>query len=138
MNLSDFSTSIDGEISDGDFEEVRKRRKSTEEALQVPLNPREEDERDVGNDLLLSHPAFTKSGADSLNQNLAQLERFMNQGPHVILSTAPISRAYHLFITLGLRHLPVLDVEGRIVGILTRKDMLSLERYQALKADERA
>ena len=33
-------------------------------------------------------------------------------------------RAYMLFRTLGLRHLPVLDERGRAVGILTRKELL--------------
>ena len=118
-----------------DPEEGRSRTDSIDEAMQAPLDAREE-ERDIVDDKLLSHPKFTQEiGEGSVHQKMAHLERFMNQGPHVVQTVCPVSRAYHLFITIGLRHLPVLDAEGKVVGILTRKDMLSLNAYEPTRAE---
>jgi len=50
--------------------------------------------------------------------------------PYVNLSATTVAgqssalRAYTLFRTLGLRHLPVLDERGRAVGMVTRKELL--------------
>ena len=35
-----------------------------------------------------------------------------------------LGRAYTLFVTLGLRHLPVVDAANRVKAIVTRKDLL--------------
>ena len=40
----------------------------------------------------------------------------MNRGPHVVMQDCPFSRAYKLFVGLGLRHLVVLGPQGRVVG----------------------
>lgn len=55
----------------------------------------------------------------------------MNVSPHVVLDSTPLSVAYGLFTTVGLRHLVVLgprgeeeDGTGKVVGIVTRKDLL--------------
>ena len=55
----------------------------------------------------------------------------MNVAPHVVLESTPLSVAYGLFTTVGLRHLVVLgggegsmDGTGKVVGIVTRKDLL--------------
>ena len=133
MNRAEVSDS--GTENENDPEEGRKRADSVEEALQVPLNPREEDERELGGDEVLSHPHFADNHSDSAHHKVAQLERFMNQGPHVVQKVCPVSRAYHLFITLGLRHLPVLDTDGKLVGILTRSEMLSLHNFEAVRPE---
>ena len=47
----------------------------------------------------------------------------MNIAPHVVLETTPLSRAYRLFTTMGLRHLVVLGEFGRVTGIVTRENL---------------
>jgi len=51
----------------------------------------------------------------------------MNLSPHVVLEDTPLSKAFKMFTTLGLRHLVVLGgpTGGDIVGIVTRVDWLS-------------
>jgi len=49
---------------------------------------------------------------------------FMSRSPHTTSSAATLSRAYRLFRTLGLRHLWVVAPVPRIVGVVTRKDII--------------
>ena len=51
------------------------------------------------------------------------LRPYMDTSPFSVLETFSIQRAYNLFRSMGLRHLPVVDKCNRVVGILTRKDL---------------
>ena len=44
-----------------------------------------------------------------------------------------LDRAYTLFRTLGLRHLLVTDVTNRVIGIITRKDLMAFNIERKLK-----
>eukprot|EP00051_Salpingoeca_urceolata_P010072 m.122720 g.122720 ORF g.122720 m.122720 type:complete len:922 (+) comp16573_c0_seq4:343-3108(+) len=48
----------------------------------------------------------------------------MNESVVTINERFSVARAYILFRTMGLRHLPVVDDSNAIVGMLTRKDLL--------------
>jgi CBS domain-containing protein len=52
------------------------------------------------------------------------LRAFIDPSPLVISSNMTLTRVYHLFNLIGMRHLPVADREMNLVGIVTRKDML--------------
>ncbi|KAL7639227.1 UNVERIFIED_CONTAM: hypothetical protein RMT77_010761 [Armadillidium vulgare] len=52
------------------------------------------------------------------------LRPFMNPSPYTVTSAASFQRIFHLFRGLGLRHLIVLNDEHRVVGIITRKDIV--------------
>eukprot|EP00301_Raphidiophrys_heterophryoidea_P019496 c4423_g1_i2.p1 GENE.c4423_g1_i2~~c4423_g1_i2.p1 ORF type:complete len:468 (+),score=131.01 c4423_g1_i2:152-1405(+) len=56
------------------------------------------------------------------------LEPAMNIGPHIVTPECPLSRAYLLFCSMGLRHLMVVDSNHCVVGVITRKDLLAVER----------
>jgi CBS domain-containing protein len=45
---------------------------------------------------------------------------YMNCSCYTIMESCPLSRAYKLFRDMGLRHLPVLDIQNRVVGMLAR------------------
>ena len=45
---------------------------------------------------------------------------YMNCACYTIMESCPLSRAYKLFRDMGLRHLPVLDIQNRVVGMLAR------------------
>lgn len=68
---------------------------------------------------------------DQLDRTV-NIMRIMNQGPHVVQDACPLSRAYTLFITVGLRHLVVIDADGHVVGLITRKDLCSLDEYKPM------
>jgi acetoin utilization protein AcuB len=50
----------------------------------------------------------------------------MTPSPHVVQSAASLASAQHLMQEAGARHLPVLE-DGKLVGILSERDMLFLE-----------
>ncbi|XP_064641031.1 chloride channel protein C-like isoform X2 [Lineus longissimus] len=56
---------------------------------------------------------------------------FINQSAVTIPEKFSLHRTYILFRTMGLRHLTVVDDHNRIVGIITRKDLMgfSLEEH---------
>ena len=55
------------------------------------------------------------------------LVRDMSQPPIVVSPKAPISDALKMMRERGIRRLPVVDPAGRIVGIVSDKDLLHAE-----------
>ncbi len=51
----------------------------------------------------------------------------MTEGPASVRSTTPVSEAIAVLQSLGVRHLPVIDRHGELVGILSDRD---LRKYQ--------
>jgi len=45
---------------------------------------------------------------------------YMNCACYTVVESCPLSRAYKLFRSMGLRHLPVIDVQNHVVGMLAR------------------
>jgi chloride channel 7 len=64
------------------------------------------------------------------------LRPYMDQSPFSVIETFSIERAYTVFRTMGLRHLPVVDKLNKVVGMLTRKDMQGHDIAHALEHDD--
>lgn len=67
-------------------------------------------------------------------QMFVDLTPFVDPSPLTIQLNAYGNRAFRLFRTLGLRHLPVVDSNNCVVGMITRKDLLTTTLVQ--KAEE--
>lgn len=52
------------------------------------------------------------------------ISQFMTTDVHVILQDAPLSQLAHAFALYRVRRLPVVDDDGRLVGIASRSDLL--------------
>jgi chloride channel 7 len=52
------------------------------------------------------------------------LRSFMQRHPFLVHADARVSRAYRQFRTMGLRHMYVMPSRPRVVGLLTRKDII--------------
>ena len=52
------------------------------------------------------------------------IRSFMQRHPFVVHGDARLSRAYRQFRTMGLRHMYVMPSRPRVVGLLTRKDII--------------
>lgn len=52
------------------------------------------------------------------------LRPYMNLSPTMMRETTSFSEAYHIFRTMGLRHLVIVDSQAEVSGIITRKDLL--------------
>ena len=50
---------------------------------------------------------------------------FMHRAPLAVQADFPATRVYSVFTTLALRHLTVTDAGNRVLGIITRKDVMA-------------
>ena len=52
------------------------------------------------------------------------LRPYLDPSPYVVSELMPLRRVYRLFNEIGVRHLTVVDSQEKVVGIITRKDIL--------------
>ncbi|CAH8660159.1 unnamed protein product [Schistosoma bovis] len=76
-----------------------------------------------------AYPSYPKLGdvlanlsCDDMDAYL-DLRPYMCEAPYSVPETMTMTRVYHLFRLLGLRHLPVVDSQNQVRGIITRKDL---------------
>ena len=62
---------------------------------------------------------------------MIDLRPFCDRSPYVVNEFLPLQRVFRLFQTMGLRHLPVTDEHSCVVGIITRRDLLDIDRASA-------
>lgn len=72
-------------------------------------------------------------GADGLEEVLAEARRtraeeVMTSPVHAVGPEEPLSRVLELMLAYDINHVPVVDGEGRPLGIITRFDLLRLLR----------
>merc|ERR1712039_335358 len=71
------------------------------------------------------------------------LTEYIDASPFIVYETTSLSRAYILFRTMGLRHLTVIDKHNKVLGVITRFDLLgvnierAVEQYIEQHEDER-
>ncbi|XP_066296030.1 H(+)/Cl(-) exchange transporter 6-like isoform X2 [Branchiostoma lanceolatum] len=58
---------------------------------------------------------------------------YMNPCPYTVSPNTPVPQVFKLFRTMGLRHLPVTNDMGEIVGIVTRHNLTTENLKQKLK-----
>ncbi|WP_298628456.1 CBS domain-containing protein [uncultured Thermus sp.] len=74
-------------------------------------------------------------GADGLEEALAEarrtrVEEIMTSPVHAVGPEEPLSRVLDLMLAYDINHVPVVDGEGKPVGIITRFDLLRLLQPQ--------
>ena len=50
---------------------------------------------------------------------------YMNTGPYIVYAFTKLSKVFRLYRAMGLRHLPVVDHNNYVVGMLTRKELMT-------------
>ncbi|XP_066289417.1 chloride channel protein D-like isoform X1 [Branchiostoma lanceolatum] len=68
------------------------------------------------------------------DQQFVNLQPYVNQSALSVRDTFSLHRTYIIFRTLGLRHLTVVDETNKVVGIITRKDLMGFHLEEALAA----
>ncbi len=52
------------------------------------------------------------------------IQQFMTRNPITLLATATVADAYEMMNLHHIRHVPVVDIEGRLKGIFSQTDLL--------------
>ncbi|KAI6660376.1 Chloride transport protein isoform X4 [Oopsacas minuta] len=63
------------------------------------------------------------------------LRPYMNPSPYTAFMDTCVTQVYEIFRTMGLRHLVVLDNQGRALGLITRKDLIEGNLKKVLKSN---
>ncbi|XP_041045208.1 chloride channel protein C-like [Carcharodon carcharias] len=64
------------------------------------------------------------------------LKPYINQSAMTVHANFSLQRTYIIFRTLGLRHLTVVDLRNRVLGIITRKDLMAFRLEEKLFQSE--
>lgn len=56
---------------------------------------------------------------------LIDFRPYMNPGPYIVYNMSKLSKIFRLYRSMGLRHLPVINDANEVVGILTRKELMT-------------
>lgn len=78
----------------------------------------------------LPPPSSTSCAPSEVDPEL-DLTPYINTSAPAVPLGFSLGRAYALFVTLGLRHLVVVDAHNRVRGILSRKDLLGFRLDEA-------
>lgn len=71
-----------------------------------------------------------------MSTTIPTVEQYMTPCPHRIAATAALSEAHRLMREHGIRHLPVLDDLGALVGVVSMRDLHLLETLPDVDPDE--
>ncbi|PKU37487.1 chloride channel protein c-like [Limosa lapponica baueri] len=66
-------------------------------------------------------------------QLFINLEPYINKSAMSVQAHFSLQRTYIIFRTLGLRHLTVVDQQNRVVGVITRKDLMPFPLEEKLR-----
>jgi CBS domain-containing protein len=96
-----------------------------------------EDDRLVG--ILSERDIVFRVVAEERNAQTTRVADVMTANPETILPDKPFAHALHIMYEGGFRHVPVVDANGRAVGMVSARDALDLEQHEfeeALKQRE--
>ncbi|XP_071109076.1 H(+)/Cl(-) exchange transporter 6-like [Haliotis cracherodii] len=56
-------------------------------------------------------------------EDILDVRRYMNTCPYTVFADTALPQVFNLFRSMGLRHLPVIDHQGKLVGMITRHNL---------------
>nr|XP_002124075.1 chloride transport protein 6 isoform X1 [Ciona intestinalis] len=77
---------------------------------------------------------------DDLNLNeILDVTPYMHPCPHIVHPDSPVPQVFNLFRTMGLRHLPVINSRGEVLGWITRHNLTHefIEEIVKIKSNSR-
>uniref|UniRef100_H2Z664 Chloride channel protein n=1 Tax=Ciona savignyi TaxID=51511 RepID=H2Z664_CIOSA len=84
------------------------------------------------------YPRFTdihEMNFDDLNLNqIMDVTPYMHPCPYVVHPDSPVPQVFNLFRTMGLRHLPVINSRGEVLGLITRHNLTHEYIEEVLKS----
>lgn len=67
---------------------------------------------------------------------MIKVEDMMTRNPHTLLRSHSLSDAKHLMEEHDIRHVPVVDTDHRLLGVVTQRDILAAQESSLLKLSE--
>ncbi|WP_413285100.1 CBS domain-containing protein [Vibrio sp. MA40-2] len=67
---------------------------------------------------------------------MIKIEEMMTRNPHKLLRSHSLTDAKHLMQEHDIRHVPVVDTENRLLGIVTERDVLAAQESSLQKIPE--
>lgn len=67
---------------------------------------------------------------------MIKVEDMMTRNPHTLLRSHSLSDAKHLMTEHEIRHVPVVDTENRLLGVVTQRDVLAAQESSLQKISE--
>lgn len=58
---------------------------------------------------------------------MIKVEDMMTRSPHTLLRSHQLLDAKHMMEALGIRHVPVVDADRRLLGIVSQRDLLAAQ-----------
>ena len=92
--------------------------------LSIGQEPNNLDQEKIFARIESTEEIIKSSEPTELRMNEISLENYLDQSPISMVETFSLVKAYKIFRREGLRHLFVVDLDNKMVGIVTRKDLL--------------
>lgn len=67
---------------------------------------------------------------------MIKVEDMMTRNPHTLLRSHSLADAKHMMEALDIRHIPVVDTERRLLGIITQRDILAAQDSSLQQASD--
>ncbi|MGY3570584.1 CBS domain-containing protein [Vibrio paucivorans] len=64
---------------------------------------------------------------------MIKVEDMMTRNPHTLLRSHTLADAKHMMEALDIRHIPVVDADRQLLGIITQRDILSAQESSLQK-----
>ncbi|HJN42674.1 MAG: hypothetical protein CL477_14045 [Acidobacteria bacterium] len=110
---------------------IRSRRRVERiEGIRAPHPPVPHDPSDIRDGITVHEKAYARRAYHQIEEKIperqpALVAKQIFKAPVVSLNpTASLAEAWEIFCTRRFRHIPVLNVSGRVVGILSDRDLL--------------
>ena len=58
---------------------------------------------------------------------MIKVEDMMTRNPHTLLRSHSLADAKHMMEALDIRHIPVVDADRKLLGVVTQRDVLAAQ-----------
>lgn len=66
---------------------------------------------------------------------MIKVEDMMTRNPHTLLRTHTLADARHMMEALDIRHIPIVDANNKLLGIITHRDVLAAQESSLYNQD---
>ncbi len=64
---------------------------------------------------------------------MIKVEDMMTRNPHTLLRSNSLADAKHMMESLDIRHIPIVDADKKLLGVVTQRDILSAQESSLQK-----